>query len=107
MDSCKRINQLINKITTSKQCTTETICSLYKKFIDSDKTYCLQNCSLVSELEDYRYKDYRPYCIPYNKCNSFISYDETRCIQDCPSELQYFDDRNGIRSKKMPKKRNV
>ena len=104
LDSCKRINQLINNITTSKQCATDNICILYKKFIDSNNIYCLQNCSLVSELQDYRYKDYRPYCLPINKCDSFISYDETKCIQDCPSELQYYDDRKGTRSKKCLKK---
>lgn len=100
LDSCKRINQLINTITTNKQCITENICSSYKKFIDSSNTYCLQNCSLFSELQDYRYKDYRPYCLPYKNCDSFISYDEAKCVQDCPSELQYFDDREGTRKKK-------
>ena len=55
-------------------------------------------------MQDYRNKDYRTYCLPYNKCDSYISYDETKCIQDCLSELQYFDDRKGIRSKKCLKK---
>ena len=104
LDSCKRINQLINNITANKQCTTENMCSLYKKFIDSNNNYCIDNCSLVSELQDYRYKDYRPYCLSYTKCDSFISYDETKCIQDCPSEFEYFDDRKGTRSKLCLKK---
>ena len=104
LDSCKRINQLINNITANKQCTTENMCSLYKKYIDSNNNYCIDNCSLVSELQDYRYKDYRPYCLSYTKCDSFISYDETKCIQDCPSEFEYFDDRKGTRSKLCLKK---
>ena len=104
LDSCKRINQLINNITANKQCTTENMCSLYKKFIDSNNNYCIDNCSLVSELQDYRYKDYRPYCLSYTKCDSFISYDETKCIQDCPSEFEYFDDRKETRSKLCLKK---
>jgi hypothetical protein len=104
LDSCKRINQLINNITANKQCTTENMCSLYKKYIDSNNNYCIDNCSLVSELQDYRYKDYRPYCLSYTKCDSFISYDETKCIQDCPSEFEYFDDRKGTRSKFCLKK---
>ena len=106
LDSCKRINQLINNITLNKQCTTKNICILYKKFIDSKSTYCLQNCSLVSELQDYRNKDYRSYCIPYEKCDTFISSDQTKCIKDCPSELQYYDDRGGTRAKKCLKKEN-
>ena len=104
LDSCKRINQLINNITANKQCTTENMCSLYKKYIDSNNNYCIDNCSLVSELQDYRYKDYKPYCLSYTKCDSFISYDETKCIQDCPSEFEYFDDRKGTRSKLCLKK---
>lgn len=104
LDSCKRINQLFNNITETKKCITENICILYNKFIDSNNNYCLQNCSSVSELEDYRNKDYRPNCLPYIKCDTFISNDETKCIKDCPSEHEYYDDRKGDRAKKCLKK---
>ena len=104
VDSCKRINQLINKITLNKKCTTENLCALYKQFIDSNNIYCLENCSLVSELQDYRNKEYTPYCLPSEKCDTYISSDGAKCIHDCPSEIQYFDDRKETRSKKCLKK---
>ena len=80
------------------------MCILYQKFIDSNNTYCLQNCSFVSELQDFRNKDYRPYCLPYHICDDVISYDETKCIIDCQSEHQYINDRKGTRAKKCLKK---
>ena len=88
----------------NKICITENLWIKFKKFINSDKTSCNQNCSSISELQDYRYKDYRPFCLSFKECDRFISYDEEKCIYDCPSELEYYDDRNGNRSKKCLKK---
>ena len=100
LDSCKRVNQLIDHINMNKICLTENLCIQYKKFINSDKTSCNQNCSSISELQDNRYNDYSPICLSYSQCDRFISYNEEKCIYDCPKESEYYDDRNGIRSKR-------
>ena len=60
------------------------------------KPSCNQNCSSISELQDYRYKDYRPNCLSYEQCDKFISSNKEKCINDCPSESEYFDNRTGI-----------
>ena len=104
LDSCERINQLIDNITLNKKCTTENLCILNKKFINSDKTSCNQDCISISELQDYRYQDYRPKCLSYEECDRFISYNGEKCVYDCPSESEYYDDRDGNRSKKCLKK---
>ena len=104
LDSCIRLNQLTDNINMNKICTTENLCIKFKKYINSKKTSCNQNCSSISELQDNRYKDYRPYCLTYEECDRFISYDKEKCIYDCPSELEYYDDRNGNRSKFCLKK---
>ena len=104
LDSCIRLNLLTDNINMNKICTTENLCIKFKKFINSVKTSCNQNCSSISELQDNRYKDYRPYCLTYEECDRFISYDKEKCIYDCPSELEYYDDRNGNRSKLCLKK---
>lgn len=106
LDSCKRINQLIDNITLSKKCTTESLCILNQKFINSIKTSCNQNCSSIFELNDKRYNDYRPNCLSYEQCDRFISSNGENCIYDCPNELEIFDERNGARAKKCIK-RNV
>ena len=104
LDSCKRINQLIDNITLSKKCTTESLCILNQKFINSIKTSCNQNCSSIFELNDKRYNDYRPNCLSYEQCDRFISSNGENCIYDCPNELEIFDERNGARAKKCIKK---
>ena len=38
LESCERTNQLTDNINMNKKCTTENLCVIYKKFINSDKT---------------------------------------------------------------------
>lgn len=100
MDSCQRMDQLMDNINlNNKICLTVDLCIQYEKFIDSNKTSCNQNCVSISELQDYRNNEYNPYCLSYNECDRYISYNEEKCVKDCPNELEYYDDRGGNRSK--------